>query len=132
MTFKEKLKKVSPNVKEGSLRLYLQNVRRLYRIGGGEGELPDTGSWLGKETLWAKLRKIPVNVRRHISLAGLKAAYAYKINEKLTKKWYGQMVRDSSTYQTKRSENKASDAEKKLVRSRFQVCWWSVFFMKGC
>jgi hypothetical protein len=115
MTFAEKLKKVSPNVKPGSLRLYLQNIRRLYRLGGGEGELPETGTWLGKDAVWAKLRKIPVNVRRHLSLAGLKAAYATKVNEKLTKKWYGQMVRDSSAYQTTRSQNKATDAEKKLL-----------------
>jgi hypothetical protein len=115
MTFKEKLKKASPKVKPGTLRLYLQNARRLYKMSGGGGELPETGSWLMKDVVWTKLKNMPVNTRRHLSLAGLKSSYAYKVSEKQVKKWYGQMIRDSAVYQENRNKNKATDAEKKLL-----------------
>lgn len=102
-------------VTAGTLRVYMQNIRRLYRLGGGEGDLPVIGSWLMKADLWKKMMALPVNIRRHLSLAGLKAAYALKLGEKQTKKWYGQMIRDDSKFRDQRAENKATDKEKKLL-----------------
>ena len=115
MTFEKKLKAVSSKVKPGTIRIYLQNIKRLYRLGGGEDELPGTGKWLMKSALWEKMMKKPVNIRRHLSLAGLKTAYAYKLSKSETKKWYDQMMKDSSHYHEDRGKNKASDKEKKLL-----------------
>ena len=114
MTLEKKLKALS-KITPGTLRVYMQNIRRLYRLGGGEGDLPESKVWLMKTELWKKMLALPLGTRRHLSLAGLKAAYALKVGEKNTKKWYGQMIRDDSRFRDQRSLNKASDKEKKLL-----------------
>ena len=114
--FLDKLKKVSKNAKSTSIRLYHQNVKRLYRLIKEDfEELPDTGSWLKKDALMTKLKKIPVNKRRHLSLAGLKACYALKVDDKTTAIWFDQMKKDGNDYQEQREKNVASDKEKRLL-----------------
>ena len=76
-------------MKATSLRVYHQNAKRLYRLVESDfEELPVTGKWLEKNTLMKKLKNIPVNKRRHLSLAGLKSAYAYDLNKKETAKCF--------------------------------------------
>ena len=48
MTFKQKLKHVCPKCKENSIRVYLQNILRVYKLLKPEAtEVPETGGWNG-------------------------------------------------------------------------------------
>ena len=114
MTFEKKLKAVCQNCKPNSIRLYTQNVKRLYRFLEPDAEeIPDSGDWLKKPELFKKLEAIPVNKRRHLTLAGVKAGSAYKLPEKIRDKWYSHMMSDSNEYQENRKKNEASPYEKK-------------------
>ena len=87
MTFETKLKAANTQIKASSIRLYLQNVKRLYRMLKPDAtDLPEGGDWLNKSEIFTKLEKIPVNKRRHLTLSGLKAAYAYKLPKKNNRK----------------------------------------------
>lgn len=114
--FVDKLKKVCKKCQPSSIRLYLQNIKRIYRLLEPDAEkLPKTGAWLKKDKLFTELKKIPINKRRALSLAGLKATYAYDFSEKASKRFYDLMIADSEAYQKNRNKNVATDKEKKLL-----------------
>ena len=88
----------------------MRNTLRLYRLIEKEGDIPLTGDWLVKKNLVDAYKKQPLNVRRHLSVAGVKAARAYKKNDD---KWTILMYKDSSAYERGRSKNKRTAKEEK-------------------
>ena len=109
MTFRAKLEKVCDKCTEGSKKLYLQNIRRLYRFLDPKGEIPVNDSkWLENKTVLKKYNALPFNIRRALSVAGLKAARSYGID---TDKWYKRLLNDQKLYRENRSKNKRTDAE---------------------
>ena len=107
-SFLGKLKSTCENCKPASILVYFRNVKRLYRLIEEEGDIPPTGTWLGKKTLLEKYKKLDLKVRRHLSVAGVKASKAYKRN---ADDWTVQMYKDASAYERGRSKNKRSKKE---------------------
>ena len=109
MKFVDKLDKVCPKCSENSKKVYLQNIRRLYRFKDKDAtEVPSTSKWLESDAAVNKYKALPYNVRRALSLAGVKAARAYGVN---SDKWYKRLVDDQDEYNTNRKKNKRTDAE---------------------
>ena len=107
--FMKKLESVCTNCTKASMLVYFRNIRRLYRLIEPEKDIPLTGEWLGKTELIEKYKKLPLNVRRHLSTAGVKASKAYKRN---SDKFEILMYKDASAYERQRGKNKRSDKEK--------------------
>ena len=105
--FAAKLKKVCKKCTPQSIVVYLAAIRRLHRL-TGDGEVPTTGGWLNSPALMKKYENLPLNKRRHLSLAAVKASSAYG---KQSDKWSTKMFRDQSEYQAERSKNKRSKTE---------------------
>ena len=108
-TFLELLKKQCQKCTKGTVKTYLQNIRRLYRL-EFEGDVPLTGKWLDSEKLFAKYKKTELKVRRHLSTASIKAHAAYG---KDNKKWYKHFIDDQNKYSEQRAKHLKSDTEKK-------------------
>ena len=109
-TFADLLKKKCLKCTKGSLKTYLQNVRRLYKL-EFEGPVPTTATWLGSEALFKKYKKIPVNIRRHLSLGAIKALQSYG-KETAKNKWYKAMIDDQNDYVAQRAKHEKTDTEK--------------------
>lgn len=109
MTFEDKLEKVCPKCSEATKLVYLQNIRRLYRFKDNGGEIPSSSSsWLESSAVLKQYKALPFNIRRALSVAGLKASRAYGIS---TDKWYARMLDDQNKYRKNRAKNKRTDAE---------------------
>ena len=109
MKFVEKLDKVCPKCSAASKKVYLQNIRRLYRFKEKEGEIPASeSSWLNSDAVLKKYKAHPYTVRRALSLAGVKAARAYGVN---SDSWYKRLVQDQEKYNENRQKNKRTEAE---------------------
>ena len=127
-TFLEKLKSVCEKCTPASIKVYLRNILRLYRLLEKEGDIPLSGDWLAKKTLVEAYKKQPLKVRRHLSVAGVKASRAYKRNED---KWTILMYKDAAAYDRNRSKNKRSEKETaswpkggiKAVKKASQEMW---------
>ena len=78
--FLAKLKSKCTNCTASSIAVYFAAVKRLHRLISDE-EVPATGAWLKKPELMKKYEALPLSKRRHLSLAGVKAAQAYKQDE---------------------------------------------------
>ena len=105
--FAAKLKKVCKKCTPQSIVVYMAAIRRLHRL-TGDGEVPTTGGWLNSPALMKKYENLPLNKRRHLSLAAVKASSAYG---KQSDKWSTKMFRDQSEYPAERSKNKRSKTE---------------------
>lgn len=110
MTFLEKLKASCKKCKPNTIRTYMQNVARLYKL-NNEGDIPTTGAWLSVPKLQEKFKKLPLSQRRHLSLAGLKSEMAYKIADK-KRVWYEIMKANQKEYMDHRNTNTKSENEK--------------------
>ncbi len=110
-TFYKMLKKQCSKCTKKTLQTYHQSIRRLYKL-NNEGSIPTTAKWLKSEKLFEKYKKIPVNIRRHLSTGAQKAVQAYKLEEYT--KWYTAMLEDQQLYQTQREKGEKSETEKKL------------------
>jgi len=108
--FLTKLKTQCKNCTSASIMVYFRNVKRLYRLIDEEGNIPNTGDWLGKKALAEKYKKLPLKARRHLSVAAVKASKAYKRD---ADKWTILMYKDASAYERNRSKNKRSEKEDK-------------------
>ena len=108
-TFLDLLKKQCQKCTKGTVKTYLQNIRRLYRL-EFEGDVPLTGKWLDSDKLFAKYKKQDLKVRRHLSTGAIKALASYG---KDTKKWYKNFIDDQNDYAEKRLKHEKSDTEKK-------------------
>ena len=103
------LKKQCKKCTKGTLKTYLQNVRRLYRL-HFEGDVPLNGKWLDSDALFKKYKATPLKVRRHLSTASIKAHAAYKKDDQ---KWYKSFIKDQNDYTAQRAKHQKSDVEKK-------------------
>ena len=104
-----KLKSVCKKCTKASMMVYFRNIKRLYRL-IEDGPIPLTGDWLGKKVLMEKYKKLPLNIRRHLSVSAVKACQMYKRN---VDKWTVEMYKDSSKYEQDRNLNKRTDKERK-------------------
>ena len=113
MSFEQKLKKVCLKCTQGSIDKYKRDVLRLFNLGNPKaaGTIPDSSTWLKDPNLFKKYKAIPLNKRRALSVAAVKAGQAFKLKE--NKKWFDAMVSDVNEYKKQRSLQLKSDDEKK-------------------
>ena len=116
-TFKDRLKSSCKKCSDGTLKVYLTNIRRAKRLFDGDPELPAKGTWVNSDKVKNEVKKLPVNIRRHLSSSLLIAARVYKIDEKY---WYTRMIEDATEYQTNRKKNQKSDYEKEHLPESFE------------
>ena len=106
------LKKACPKCKPESIKKYKRDILRLKNLNSETPtqSLPETGSWLGAKTLFEKYKKIPLEKRRALSIAAIKALQAYGVKNKT--KWFEAMMSDVNAYKKKRSLQNKSVTEK--------------------
>ena len=107
--FMKKLKSVCKKCSPQSILVYYRSIKRLYKL-IEEGELPLTGTWLAKKELMTQYKKLPLNKRRHLSVAAVKACQMFDTN---ADKWTIEMFKDASQYSQQRGKNKKSPVEEK-------------------
>ena len=108
--FLTKLKSACQNCTKETVMVYFRNVRRLFQLIENDKNIPATGDWLNKKNLKEKFKKLPLKVRRHLSVAAVKAAGVYKQNADA---WRVQMYKDASAYERRRGQNQRTDKESK-------------------
>ena len=109
MTFQSKLDKVCQKCSTATKKIYMTSILRLYRFFKEDGDIPaDNSKWLEAEKVIKKYSSLPYNVRRSLSVGGLKAARAYDID---TSKWYKRLLNDQELYRKNRAKNKRTDEE---------------------
>ena len=112
MSFREKLKKSSPKITDSSVRTYYFNIKRLAKLTGRES-IPDKGSrWLFGKRLIKAVSGLPLNARKMLSAAAVKAARAYKVKPRA---WTELMNSASKEY----SENR----DKRVKSKREEMLW---------
>ncbi len=94
---------------EASRTIYVRSAKRLYRLLEEAKEFPKNSEWLKKKDLRAKYEKVPLNKRRHLSLAAHVWLKAFKT--KNDGYWSERMYKDSNDYAKSRKENKKSQRE---------------------
>lgn len=112
MTFETKLRELNPTISPNSIKVYLQNIRRLYRFYDAEGSIPLTGKWLNSDKVLKQYKALPFNIRRHLSTAAVKAEQVYQSKDA---KWFKRMFEDQKEYQDHRNKNKKSETEKEKM-----------------
>ena len=104
-----KLKKVCKNCTEASMKVYMRNIKRLYKL-NNESEIPPISKeWLFKPALMKKFKELPLKAKRPLSLAAVKFA---KLVDTDPKEWYKQMMKANGEYMEKRGKNLKSENEK--------------------
>ena len=114
MTFADKLKKVCKSCKQNTIRTYMQNVKRLYALIEPDKEVPATSTWLNSDKLKAAFKKLPLNIRRPLSMSGMKAASAHELKSKYR---YDVMTDTQHEYMEQRNKNEKTDREKDKMLS---------------
>ena len=111
MTFVERFKKKNSKLAAGSVRTYLANIKRLAKMAGTKTAFPETGTWLSKKGLLAAVRKLPLNARKIISAAAVKASqvYGHKVPA-----FIKLMTSASKNFEKKRDARQKTDREKAL------------------
>ena len=110
MTLEEKLKSVCKSCTKATIKTYARNIRRVYGLTHTSKEATLDSKWLN-DTLLKKIKDLPLNVRRHLSIAAVKFAQAVKAPQKTIEKFTEQMLDDSLKYKQKRGKNEWSDKE---------------------
>ena len=109
--FLVKLKKVCKKCSPASIAVYFRNARRLYRLIKEDAtEPPASKGWLSNPKLFTEYRKLPLKVRRHLSVAGVKASQALGVKPE---KWQVEMLSDAAKYEQQRNKNEISDLERR-------------------
>jgi hypothetical protein len=85
---------------------------RLSKLAGID-DIPDTSTWLFKDSLFTKYKKLPLKQRKSMSVAGWKATQAYSKED--NKKWYEAMLSDIGSYKSERRKQKLSPEEKAKI-----------------
>ena len=103
------IKKACKQCTPQTIKKYLRDIKRLYEL-TNTGDIPaKDGKWLKSEKLFKKYKAIPLNIRRALSVAGVKASQAYGLDSRL---WGEAMRADIIQYKKSRSEQKISKVEK--------------------
>ena len=108
--FYTKLKKVSPNVTDQTLYVYLRNVSRLSQLIHDSDTIPATGTWLSQKTLYDAFDRLDLSKRRLLSVAAVKASKAYGLKD--DKQWQKRLADASDAYDKHRTKRKMSTKEK--------------------
>ena len=93
------LKKIL-KVKDSTLKTYERNIKRLARIAGHD-KIPPNKGWIAGEkgkTLIGKLNKMPLNVKRHLFVAGAVAFRAYTVDKDRSAAWSIAMNESANKY----------------------------------
>ena len=113
--FWKKLKSSCKKCTENSIKTYFRNITRLYRLVHKEEEVPANAKWLSNKKMYEAYKKIDLNKRRHLAIAGWKVAQTFGVEESdAGKKWKLAMLEDASKYQAHRAKNQKSEKEEKL------------------
>jgi len=107
--FYKKMHKVSPNVTEQTLYVYLRNVTRLYKLTHETDTVPATGAWLSEKKLYDTFDKLDLSKRRLLSVAAVKAAKAYGVKDE---EWQKRLAKASDAYDKHRVKRKITEKEK--------------------
>ena len=78
-SFVQRFRKKNSKLADSSVRTYLANIKRLAKMAGTKTTFPETGSWLSKKGLQTKLRALPLNARKILAAAGVKASQTYNV-----------------------------------------------------
>ena len=108
----DKLKKVCKKCTVDTIKTYVRNVKRLYKLTHDDTEVALNSKWLN-DSLLKKLKEQPLNVRRHLSIAAVKFAKAIKAKESIIDRFSEQMVSDANKYKENRKKNEWSEKELK-------------------
>ena len=112
------LKKACKNCKPQTIKKYARDILRLSKLINLE-KIPDKPAWLKSEKLFKKYKALPLNKRRALSVAAVKAYQAYGVKND---KWLKAMVSDVNAYKGERKKQKLTDAEKsKLPEQGFKA-----------
>ena len=110
MTFD--LKKVCQKCTPATVQKYRRDILRLLRLGNPKAvKIPETSAWLQEASLFKKYQAIPLNKRRALSVAAVKAGQGYSLKD--NKKWYDAMISDVQAYKEQRGLQLKSEDEKK-------------------
>jgi hypothetical protein len=109
-TFLGKLKKNCTRCTPQTIKVYIRNIKRMHALISDEEGIPETGGWLNSTKLFEKFKKLPLNQRRPLSVAAVKAGKTYKTN---LQKWETLMYKAQSEYNSQRNKNLKSETEKK-------------------
>jgi len=113
---RKKLKKVCTKCSAQSLKVYWNNVKRLYAY-YGDGEVEGT-AFLHSKKVKDGYQKEKLGTRRHLSTAGAKMEMAFGSKEKF---WHKQMMKDSEAYTEHRGKNlKSSTESSKWLKGGFK------------
>ena len=109
------LKKVCSNCKASTHATYKRNIRRLAKIAGFPEGVPDNKGWLVLEkgkALIKKLRKMPLNVHRHLFVAGSLGVRLYTNDKERSSPWTIAMNEASHRYSEERDKQQKSKTER--------------------
>ena len=105
------LKKACKNCTPQTIKKYRRDVLRLCKLIDLD-KIPDSGTWLKSDKLFKKYHSLPLNKRRALSVAGVKANQAYGLKNE---KWVNAMLSDVKQYKQNRGKQKLSETEKKKM-----------------
>ena len=112
MSLYDKLKKVCESCTTETIKTYTRNVKRAFRLTHENDEVSLNAKWVN-DALLKKLKALPLNVRRHLSIATVKFLKAVKAKEVLLEKFTKQMIDDANKYKAQRKKNEWSEKELK-------------------
>ena len=110
-----KLQSVCKSCSAETVKVYLRNTRRLYKLTNDGDEIPLNTKWINSSTLVKKYKSEPLKVRRHLSIAAVKFFQAVK---KEPGNWYKYMVDDNKEYQEKRGKMKKQRLKRRCGRRK--------------
>ena len=105
----KKMKDVCPNCTQSTIDVYVRNLFRLARFAGKDG-VPKASKWLSSKKLQSKVAKEPLNVRRLLTVAGVKAMKMYKVGG--SGEWGPMMSKATEEYEKQRDERRKTKREK--------------------
>ena len=111
MTFVPKFKKANSKLASGSVHTYLANIKRLSKMARNKTDYPEGGSWLSKKGLLAAVNKLPLNARKILAAAAVKASRIYGTKVPAFEKL---MMKSSKQFDKVRDSRTKTDREKKL------------------
>jgi len=105
------LKRVSKNVTENSVKVYIRSSKRLLKLAGLD-EFPTTAAWLLKKELLKRFDNLSLEKRRSLGVVAVKLADAYNLKRDKTFPWVERMNKASDQYSEKRGKREWTDKEK--------------------
>ena len=107
----DKLKSVCKNCSAATIKNYKRGIIRLYKLTHTAEDVKLNHAWLN-DTLIKKLKDVPLNKRRHLSIAAVKFLQAIKGPKKKLETFTELMIDDSVKYKEQRGTNQWSEKEK--------------------